>query len=319
MNPLEAILAHNPLIILDGALATELERAGLNLDDPLWSAKVLLEAPEAIQAVHTSYLQAGADCLITATYQATYEQFRQRGLNDDEISNLMKLSVQLAVTARDEFWADQANRHNRAKPIIAASVGPYGAYLADGSEYRGNYGLTEGELVDFHRQRLTTLADTDADIFAFETIPCLKEAQALTKLLSTFPEKVAWVSFSAKDDHHISSGESFSDCVHWLNDYPQIVAVGINCTAPKHVLGLLSVAELVTSKPLIVYPNSGEDYDIEKRAWLEEPNQNDFAILAASWYQAGASIIGGCCRTTPHDIQCVTNWAKLITDDRVSP
>lgn len=310
MNPIETILAHNKVMILDGAMATELERAGCNLNDPLWSAKVLLEAPELIKAVHASYFAAGADCAITASYQATFEGFARRGLSEGEAADLIRLSVRLAVEARDDFWANPANRVNRPKPIIAASIGPYGAYLADGSEYRGDYGLTEQALIDFHRPRLAVLANTEADILACETIPCLVEAQALAHLLAEFPQATAWITFTAQDEVHISHGERLADCVAWLNDYPQIVGVGVNCTAPKYIAGLIKEARAVTNKPIIVYPNSGEGYTVAGHRWVGPAEHDQFGAKTQYWHASGASVIGGCCRTTPADIQEIAAWAR---------
>src|SRR5215207_7607576 len=173
MNPVSSILDRYPALVIDGALATELERRGCDLKDDLWSAKIRLEQPGAIKQVHLDYFKAGADCAITASYQATIEGFAKRGLNEREAIALIQKSVRLAIQARDEFWADPANRVGRSKPFIAASVVPYGAFLADGSEYRGNYGLTEKELMDFHRPRMQALVEAGADMLACETIPCL--------------------------------------------------------------------------------------------------------------------------------------------------
>ena len=212
MNPLTPLLQNNSLAIVDGALATELERRGCDLNDTLWSAKVLMEQPELIRQVHLDYFNAGADIAITASYQATVEGFAKRGLNREQALDLMKKSVQIAQSARDEFWSNEANRVNRVRPLVAGSVGPYGAFLADGSEYRGDYKLTEGELIDFHRPRVEALIASGADLLACETIPCLIEARALTQLLSEFPKVSAWLTFSAKDDEHICKGERIADC-----------------------------------------------------------------------------------------------------------
>ena len=157
MNPIASILDYYPVLVIDGALATELERRGCDLKDKLWSAKILLEQPEKIKQVHYDYFKAGADCAITASYQATVEGFSKRGLSEEQALTLIQKSVRLAVEARDEFWAEESSRMERAKPFVAASVGPYGAFLADGSEYRGNYGLTAKEMKDFHRPRMKTL------------------------------------------------------------------------------------------------------------------------------------------------------------------
>jgi homocysteine S-methyltransferase len=307
-NPIASILDLQPVLVIDGALATELERRGCDLKDNLWSAKILLEQPEKIKQVHYDYFKAGADCAITASYQATIAGFAERGLSEAEALALMKKSVTLAKEARDEFWADEANRAGRAKPFVAASVGPYGAFLADGSEYRGNYGLTENELIDFHRPRMKALVEAGADILACETIPCLIEAQAIAKLLKEFPDTSAWVSFSARDEEHISEGQVFADCVKALEEYSQIVAIGINCTSPKYIPGLIREAKQVTNKPILVYPNSGEHYDATKSDWDGHPVYESFGAEAKEWYNAGARLIGGCCRTTPEDISVIASW-----------
>lgn len=310
MNPITPILDRYPAVVIDGALATELERRGFDLKDDLWSAKILLEQPESIRQVHLDYFKAGADCAITASYQATIEGFGKRGLNEKEAIALIQKSVQLAREARDEFWANAAHRAGRAKPFVAASVGPYGAFLADGSEYGGNYGLTEKELMDFHRPRLKALIEAGAEMLACETIPCLVEAQALAKLLPEFPNIAAWVSFTGRDEKHISEGQVFADCVKQLESHPQIAAMGINCTSPKHIASLIREAKAVTEKPILVYPNLGETYDAERNDWNGDPVVDSFGEQAREWYEAGARLIGGCCRTTPEDIRVIASWAR---------
>jgi homocysteine S-methyltransferase len=296
--------------VIDGALATELERRGHDLKDELWSAKILLDEPEAIKQVHFDYFRAGADCAITASYQATVEGFKRRGLTENESIGLIRKSVSLAIRARDEFWADPANRTNRAKPFVAASVGPYGAFLADGSEYRGNYGLSEKELVEFHRPRIQALIEAGAEILACETIPSLVEAQAIGRLLREFPNSTAWLSFSARDERHISEGQAFADCVMQLENHPQIAAIGINCTSPKYVSSLIAEAKKRTGKPILVYPNSGETYNAAKNDWNGDPFVVSFGEYAREWFQAGARLIGGCCRTTPDDIRVIAGWVR---------
>jgi homocysteine S-methyltransferase len=311
MNPITQILNDYPLIILDGALATELERRGCDLRDPLWSAKVLIEAPQLIKQVHADYFAAGADCATTASYQATFAGFVQRGLSKAEATDLMRLSVRLAVEARDEFWAKPANRIGRPKPLVAASIGSYGAFLADGSEYSGDYGLSEQELIEFHRARMAVLADTPADLFACETIPCLIEAQALARLLAEFSGRYAWISFSARDAAHTCHGEPLADCAAWLEHAPQVAAIGVNCTAPRHIAGLVSTIGAATSRPIVVYPNSGETYLASEGTWAGEGDVGQrLAEQARTWYERGARIIGGCCRTTPAEIQAIAAWAR---------
>jgi len=312
MDPISNILASYPAVILDGALATELERRGCDLKDKLWSAKALLETPELIRQVHLDYFMAGADCAITASYQATVEGLSRRGLNEKEAIELIQSSVRLAVEARDEFWKDEARCVGRPRPFVAASVGPYGAYLADGSEYRGDYGLTETQLMDFHRLRMKALIETDADMLACETIPCLVEAQALTRLLKEFPNTSAWISFSCRDDTHVCHGEKFEDCVRLVSQSPQVVAVGVNCTSPKFVSSLIREAKKATDKPILVYPNSGETYDASLHDWDGRPVCDSFADQAKEWVQVGARGIGGCCRTTPDDIRAIADWARPV-------
>ncbi len=315
MNPLEPLLDQNGVIILDGALATELERRGADLDDPLWSAKLLLEAPDLIRQVHYDYFVAGANVATTASYQATFAGFAGRGLDETQAANLMRLSVQLALEARAQYLRVAANetRSSPLAPLIAASIGPYGAFLADGSEYRGDYGLTVEQLMDFHRPRLQVLANSGADLLACETIPCLDEAEALVRLLAEFPQTVAWLSFSCCDEAHVCHGERFADCVALANQSEQIVAVGLNCTPPRFAEALLRAGAAVTTKPLVVYPNSGESWDAANHCWLPGAGVTDFAEPARLWYNAGARLIGGCCRTTPADIRTIAqNTLRVV-------
>ena len=310
MNSIEQILSEYSLMILDGAFSTELERRGCDLNDALWSAKVLMENPELIGAVHEDYFKAGADCAITASYQATYEGFMKRGLTKQEAKDMIQLSVEIAVKVRDDFWGNPANRKNRPKPLVAASVGPYGAFVADGSEYRGNYGLTKEQLEDFHRERMATLIEAGPDILACETIPCLVEAQAIVNVLEEHPDVFAWISFSAKDGEHINSGERMEDCARWLDAHPQVAAIGVNCTAPEFMESLIVEIRKGTNKPIIVYPNSGEQYDAESKTWHGSSTGLCYGDAAKHWFEKGAQLIGGCCRTTPEDIHNIALWGR---------
>lgn len=301
-DPLSAFLAQQPWVILDGALATELERRGADLDDPLWSAKCLIERPDAIRAVHLDYFNAGADVATTATYQASFAAFAGHGIAPAAAAQLMRNAVTLGLQAREEFWARPQNRTGRLRPLIAASIGPYGAVLADGSEYRGHYALSERELEEFHRPRLQVLADSGADLLACETLPSLREALVLARLLREFPRAAAWISFSCRDGEHTCEGQRIADCAAQLNDFPQIVALGVNCTAPQHIAPLLRQMRGRTSKPLLAYPNSGEAYDAATKRWSAVHAATCFADAAPAWYAAGARLIGGCCRTGPGDI-----------------
>ncbi|MDS4019419.1 MAG: homocysteine S-methyltransferase [Candidatus Competibacter sp.] len=312
MNPIATLLERYPVLVLDGAMATELEHRGRDLRDPLWSAKVLIEAPELIREVHLDYFLAGADVAITASYQATVEGFMRRGLGREEGIELLRRSVRLAVEARDAFWEDPANRVGRPRPLVAASVGPYGAFLADGSEYRGDYDLSEAELMDFHRPRLAALLEAGPDLLACETIPCFAEARALARLLAEFPGAGAWISFSARDEARVCHGESLAECAAWLDGRPQVVAVGVNCTAPSHIPALIAAARVATGKPIVVYPNSGETYDPESHRWEGVATCADFAAEAQIWHKRGARLIGGCCRTTPDHIREIAAWSRRL-------
>lgn len=303
MNPLLPFLQRDGFLILDGALATELERRGADLKDALWSAKLLLEAPELVRQLHYDYIKAGADLVTTASYQATFEGFAKRGICEKQAVKLLRLSVELACRARDDFWRAASNRKGRLKPLVAASVGPYGAFLANGAEYRGDYGLTTEELLKFHLPRMSVLANSDADLLAFETIPCVAEVKALIRGLATLPDALAFLSFSCKDDTNISEGTPFAEAAALANDTEQIVAVGLNCTAPQFVEPLLQKATAVTEKPLLAYPNSGEIWDAGSHCWLPGHEKLSFGEMAKQWYAAGARLIGGCCRTGPEDVE----------------
>ena len=311
MNPIQDILSKYPLMILDGAFATELEKRGCDLNNSLWSAKVLIESPELIGEVHTDYFNAGADCVITASYQATVEGLQRHGFSETEALSLIGKSVEIAVHARDRFWASCTQHAFRPKPIVAASVGPYGAFLADGSEYRGDYQISEEELIAFHYSRMKALIDAGADILACETIPCMMEARAITRLLQKeFPCHFAWLSFSAKDGKHISNGELISDCAKELESCAQIAAIGINCTAPQYIVSLIHEIKGHCTKPVIVYPNSGESYQANTKTWGGSQCEGTFSSGAQQWFKEGARIIGGCCRTSPEDIRAIVGWAR---------
>jgi homocysteine S-methyltransferase len=310
-NPIAPFLEQQGVVILDGGLATELEAKGYDLNDDLWSAKLLIETPQAIRQVHFDYLSAGADCIVTASYQASARGFQRRGILGEEATDLIRLSVRLAVEARNEFWGEQERSPGRLMPIVAASVGPYGAFLADGSEYTGDYDLDHDGLVDFHRDRWQTLCDSDADLLACETIPSRCEAQALGALLRDSPDVYAWFSFSCRDKLHLSDGSRLADTVAEIVKIDQVVAVGINCTAPKFVSALIAEVSSSCDKPIIVYPNSGEEYDAGHKQWRGTRDAIDFAEASRKWVGQGARLVGGCCRTGPQHIKRIRQ--RLLT------
>ncbi|HDG1670934.1 TPA: homocysteine S-methyltransferase [Kluyvera cryocrescens] len=299
-NFLTAILAESPFVLLDGAMATELEARGCDLADSLWSAKVLMENPQLIYDVHLDYFRAGAQVAITASYQATPEGFAARGLDETQSRALIARSVELARQARDAYRAENPAAKGL---LIAGSIGPYGAYLADGSEYRGDYQRSAQVFQDFHRPRIDALLEAGADLLACETLPSFDEIRALAQLLVEYPVAQAWFSFTLRDSQHLSDGTPLRDVLAFLADYPQILAVGINCIALENTVDALSYLHSQTPLPLVVYPNSGEHYDAVTKTWHHHGEA--CATLEGylpEWLAAGAKLIGGCCRTTPKDI-----------------
>ncbi len=288
-------------VILDGGLATELEAQGHDLNHPLWSAKLLLENPKAIVDAHLAYLNAGAECVISASYQASVEGFTSLGLNNLQAEQAIADSVALARQAVNQY---QENHPNNKAPIVAASVGPYGAYLADGSEYHGNYQCTEAELYDFHKQRLKLLTSTSAELLACETIPSLLEANVLSNLLSEL-NKPFWLSFSCQNGEQINDGHLIKDAVNAIKGNPNLVAIGVNCTSPVYIEELIGNIKEQCDIPILVYPNSGEEYNPQTKTWHGTTNPDDCALAAKKWLQKGAHIIGGCCRMGPDHIKAI--------------
>jgi homocysteine S-methyltransferase len=300
MQPV-ASLDLNGLHILDGGMASELEKLGCNLSSPLWSGEVLRTRPEQIKAVHAAYLEAGADCLLTASYQVSAMGFREVGLPPQEAAAALRRAVQLAEQARADYWQTRGRR-----PVwIAASLGPYGAALHNGAEFHGNYDCSFSDLVAFHRERLVALATSGADFFALETIPSLQEARAILEALQAAPELPAYISFTCRDSCHVAHGEELSACALLLDPEPQIIAVGVNCTAPSLIQPLIGELKRVIRKKVVVYPNSGEQWDSAARAWTGHSDPSSFGSLAQAWRRAGADWIGGCCRTGPEHIRTI--------------
>jgi len=301
-NPIVPFLEHQSVMVIDGGLATALEARGCDLDDELWSARVLLEAPDEIRRVHLEFLAAGADCLVTSTYQASFPGLCKRGLDEDKSVELLTLSVRLALEAREEFWSKEENRAGRMRALVAASVGPYGAFLADGSEYTGDYGISDDDLYEFHHSRWQVLAESDADLLACETIPSRAEVGVLLQLLEETPDRWAWLSFSCRDERHLCDGTSFVEVVRACDDHPRIAAVGVNCTSPRFISALITEASGATKKPIIVYPNSGERFIAHDHSWADAPDPIDWGEQALEWKGLGAACIGGCCRVGPREI-----------------
>lgn len=313
MKKLNKIIEEQNTVIIDGALGTRLQEKGYDINDSLWSAKFLDENPLALKDIHKEYLEAGADCIITSSYQASIEGFEKKGFSKEKAEELILLSINLAKETRDEFWENLENKNNKSKPLVAASIGPYGAYLANGSEYTGNYNISKEELKNFHKKRLELIAKTSPDIFAVETIPSFEEAKVLCELLKEYKDIDSWISFSAKNEKHINSGEEIEKCIQYLNEQDHITSVGINCTAPKFITPLIKEIKDNTSKPIVIYPNGGAKYNPISKQWENSlTDEKEFAKMSHYWKTIGAKLIGGCCQTGPKEIK---ELRKVLLND----
>lgn len=331
--------------VIDGGLATELENRGADINDPLWSAKCLLEesSSDLVRQVHFDYFKSGADVSLSASYQATIQGFVARGFPAEKAEELLTRSVQLVLEARDQFWEEcqrQAvtspasgaqllpfdGQRVRQKPLVGASIGSYGAYLADGSEYSGEYSpdMTLEKLAEFHRRRVQVLAAAGPDLLAFETIPNKLEAQALVKILEEENLGIpAWISFNSKDGRNVVRGDPIEDCMAVADACKHVVAVGINCTPPRFIKDLILATRKVTSKLVVIYPNSGESWDGVRKEWVPVQestgcSDDDFTSFAPQWVEAGANLMGGCCRTTPHTISCIRHSLQPLPEEESS-
>ncbi|MFG3204286.1 homocysteine S-methyltransferase [Streptomyces sp. NPDC048192] len=284
-------------VVLDGGMSNQLESAGHDLSDELWSARLLTERPEAVTEAHLAYFRAGADVAITASYQATFEGFARRGVGQEEAARLLALSVGLAREA-----VRQAVDAGVDRPLwVAASVGPYGAMLADGSEYRGRYGLGVDELERFHRPRMEVLAAAAPDVLALETVPDADEGAALLRAVRGLGVP-AWLSYTV-DGRHTRAGQPLEEAFALAAGRDEVIAVGVNCCAPEDVEPAVEIAARVTGKPVVVYPNSGESWDAGARAWTGRTRFGAEQVKA--WQDAGARLVGGCCRVGPDAIAAI--------------
>ena len=285
--------------ILDGGMATSLEAKGFDLSGSLWSARVLVDEPMAIRDVHVEHARAGADIVTSASYQASRSGFVKAGLTEDDYLRALELSLILAQSAADEVSSEQ-----KRTVKVAASVGPYGATLADGSEYRGDYGVTEEFLIDFHGERMRDIEQHEPDLLAIETVPSIIELRAINHLLNNeFRHLSAWVSCSGRDQTSISDGTPIQKAFEVLSA-PNIVARGINCTKPELINGLLENAG--STGPFIVYSNAGRTWDAENRVWLDAGSLTIPDATITQWISNGATFIGGCCGLGVEHISAVS-------------
>lgn len=305
-NPFASLLESKGRVLLDGGLATALEEAGHGLDTELWSARLLKDDPDAIRDVHSAYLRAGADCITTATYQASFPGFLAAGMGEQEGEGLFRRASELALEAI-ERWADELpdgegqDRGSPSRlPLVAASVGPYGAWLADGSEYDGQYGVEAEALERFHARRFEILAESGVDLLACETVPSALEVRVLLRLLDRHPDAWAWISVSCCDGRHLWDGTAIEEVAEVCHAQARVAAVGVNCTDPVYLPELVARITAVTDLPVIAYPNSGETYEAGTRSWTGDHSGWLEGVRGA--LSAGARIVGGCCRIGPEQI-----------------
>lgn len=301
-NPFAHWLDAGDPVLLDGGLGTELERRGHTQLGKLWSAALVRTNPAAIREIHREYMDAGAKIITTATYQAALPTLRSIGLHRAEAEDFLRDAVALATRERDRFVHRHAGHY---RPLVAASVGPYGASLANGAEYTGDYDVSDRQLVSFHVERLRILAETEADVIACETIPSLREARVLLQLLQALPHRWAWMSLICRDATHLADGSSLCEVLKLTQDVPNLCAVGINCIAPRYGERSIEILQRNATAPVLVYPNASNDWSPSARRAPEAADPESFAQEARKWLRAGAQIIGGCCRTTPAHIRAL--------------
>jgi homocysteine S-methyltransferase len=281
-------------IVLDGGLATQVETQGHHLGTELWSARLLHDDPDAIMSAHSAFFAAGAQVATTASYQASLDGFVRAGMDRATAAYMIKRSVRLAEEAR----ASQADDHRR---WIAGSVGPYGAALADGSEYRGDYDISIDELRRWHRPRIELLTEAGVDILALETIPCLAEVEALLTEIDGSGQP-CWLSITCAGDR-TRAGEPAAEAFSLARDVKEIIAVGVNCIDPADAYPLVRAASESAGKPVVSYPNSGERWDAAARAWRGAATFSPDDVT--SWIGVGARLVGGCCRVGPPEISAI--------------
>jgi homocysteine S-methyltransferase len=302
-------------MVIDGSMSTALEKLGANLNSQLWTAKALAQTPELVKQVHLDYFKAGADCGITCSYQATIPGLVKNGYTEEEAKALIVRSVSVLLEARDEWWQAGGKNSGRPYPLCLASVGPYGAYLADGSEYRGRYGISQGKLRDFHKERMELLWNAGADLLLIETQPSLTEALVEAKIAEEIGADY-WISFSCGDGRHINEGDLISDCAKALSTgHPHLKMIGVNCTKPEYITELIGQLKSATTLPVAVYPNSGEEYDPLTKTWHGSGDAKRFGDYALDYFRAGAAAVGGCCTTVDtHIRQVVSARAQYFQD-----
>ena len=322
-NTIQQIIEKNGIMVIDGSMSTALEHLGADLNSKLWTARALAESPDLVRQVHLDYFRAGADCGITCSYQATIPGLTANGYTQEEAERLIARSVEIFREARQQWWEEEGKQAGRAWPLCLAGIGPYGAYLADGSEYRGRYGVSDEVLDRFHRRRMEILHEAGADILLIETQPSLHEALLAAGIAEEFGADY-WISFSCMDEKHICEGDPIRACAKaFAKDHPHLQMIGVNCTKPAYIAGL--VRELRAGLqdaagdggrmiPISVYPNSGEEYDAVTKTWHGTGDARSFGEYAMDYMKAGADAVGGCCTTVASHVEQVVDARKQFVE-----
>lgn len=288
--------------VLDGGLSFPLEEKKIRMNTNLWTAELLISKPELIREVHINYIDSGAKIITTSSYQASFKSLKKRGYSEIQSKNIILKSVEIV---------EEIKKNYNNKIIIAASIGPYGSYLADGSEYVGNYDINEETFFDFYKKKVDLLDSSSADVLAFETIPSYKEAKVISNILKE-TKKQSWISFSCKNQKEISDGTKLEKCCEYLNNHSKIFGVGVNCTSPKYISKLISILKRkLKNKKIIIYPNSGEIYDGKNKNWIGNSNIT-FESYIDEWLNLGVDILGGCCRVGTKEIKKIKDKIDLI-------
>lgn len=303
---LEDTLKHTGgVMVIDGSMSTALENMGCDLNNKLWTAKILAEQPAKIKAVHTGYFNSGADSGITASYQASFKGLMENGYSEAEAEAVIQRSVELFLEAREEWMSQHTDR---TAPLCLAGIGPYGAYLADGSEYRGHYGVSDEVLYAFHQKRAEVLWKAGADLLLFETQPSLHEALIEAEIAEKLQADYM-ISFSCADGIHTNEGQKVSECTAILSQgHPHLHMLSVNCTKPKYISSLIHELKKGTDLPIAVYPNSGEIYDPATKTWeRDDEDTTSFEDYAFRWMCDGASAVGGCCTTVEKHVRQIVS------------
>ena len=301
----DEVLSRNQIMVIDGSMSTALENMGADLNNDLWTAMTLVRQPELVRQVHMNYFRAGADCGITCSYQATIPGLIKHGFTQQEAEDMLARAVRLFQDARTQWWQDEGEAQGRAYPICLAGIGPYGAYLADGSEYTGKYEISDEDLDVFHRRRMEVLHEAGADILLIETQPSLREV-LIEAVIAEELQADYWISFSCRDGKHINEGNLIRECAQALSEgYPHLKMIGVNCTKPEYITELIRELKTATSLPIAVYPNSGEIYDPTTKTWTSASEKMNFGDYALSYMKAGAAAVGGCCTTVEAHVRQV--------------